>query len=290
VRPNYPPTMDLAYDAKTKLFDQMNQKIDIGELDCGANAMIYIEFDQIVITSNGFFRKWRIVQMKCLKNSIGLSENLFEENQNSGQSYNGQSYNGQSYNGQSYNGQSYNRPIPIPPPLTSYSAPVSPNNESIASSSSKANNNNFPQPMNEVKNDKPAPVEFVAPTKEELINMMSRLKKKAHTRINTSEKENNKKDVLSQIMNEIIKKKESMEIDRNNKLIQKYITECDSLCIDDINEMKIQINTFNDLCSSIENAIADERLSENNINESDIEEDIEEDPFSLPYEGVRRLD
>lgn len=274
IRPNYPPTMDLIYDAKTKLFDQMNRKIDTGELENGMNMMMYIEFDQIFITSNGFFRKWRIIQMKCLKNSISLTENLFEENLNSQQS----------------NGLMNLNPIPPPPPL-------SPSNDH-PSFSSKTSNNNFPQPMNETKKDKTVPVEFFAPTKDQLIDMMNRLKKKSDINTKISNQPNKQKDGLNQIMNELIKKKELMDNDRNKKMIRQYIEECSLLCKIDFDEMKIQIDTFNELCLSIDRTIANDQIIKHHINKEYTDDQTDdqtddptddEDPFLLPYEGSRRL-
>lgn len=280
-RPNYPPTMDLTYDVKTKFFDQINKKIDASHLDNGMNAMMYIEFDQIVVTSHGFFRKWRIVQMKSLKNSIVLSENLFEEVQNLPQP-------------SEQMGRSIYHSIPIPPPYVPPLSPINPINpinlinhsNEHPNTPSNATNNNFPQPITEIKKDKHVPVEFIAPTREQLTNMLGRLKKKSDTKIIPPNHPNDRKDGLVQIMNEIIIKKELMEIDRNNKLIKKYIDDCDLLCRNDNDLMKYQIDTFTNMCRSMDRIITPED-TETKYNSS-TENSDDDDPFSLPYEGPRR--
>jgi len=274
IRPNYPPTFDLICDTRTKIFDSSNKQIDASELDNGINLMMYIEFDSVVITSNKFFRKWRVVQMKCLKNIIDTTENLFE---------------------QKLQQPAVIHMIPQAPPLFFMHSPPTPPNEITVYSPAKVMNNNFPQPMNrDSQKDKNVPCEFVPPTKDQLTEMRNRLKKKSDNKPNNQS--DDRKNGLNQLMDEFIIKKKLMEDGRKKELIRKYINECQIFCEKDINEIQCQNDQFNELCLLITTRIiANDQLIENDhLGEEQSEEQVDEeidqdDPFLLPFTGKKSI-
>lgn len=78
ITPNFPPVFALTYDSNTKSFNSENNQISCMDIKIGSKVQLYVEFDCIILGSNGCSRRWRVIQIKEME-SINLSVNLFEK-------------------------------------------------------------------------------------------------------------------------------------------------------------------------------------------------------------------
>jgi hypothetical protein len=74
---NYPPMLTLIVDHDSKCFNHDNSSISYMNIKNGTKIQIYIEFESIMMGSTECYRKWRILQLKEIK-SLDMTVNLFD--------------------------------------------------------------------------------------------------------------------------------------------------------------------------------------------------------------------
>ncbi|VBB17874.1 hypothetical protein YASMINEVIRUS_337 [Yasminevirus sp. GU-2018] len=74
--PGFPTTMELYIDNSTTCFDQDNNPINFMRIKNGSKILLYIELDSVTISMSKALKLWRVLQMKEIQ-SIDMSVNLF---------------------------------------------------------------------------------------------------------------------------------------------------------------------------------------------------------------------
>lgn len=244
---NYPPTMTIDIDDESIFFNSTNDNISYKKINANSKIQLYIKFDCVIITSSEYFFKWKILQMKEIKN-IDFTTKFFHNNQN--------------LHHISKSPQVPDVPqVPLAPPIlhmvseqypphnicSSYvenNAPLQQNIQNINTAKKYG--------MSNSANDK---FSFQPPTQSELLEMIGKLKK---TTSGTADLKT-------------IAKKYELFIKEQRDILKHE-------CI----ESKKLNNTMNDICNKIRHIMAHTRNSSHTQNQKIqymTSENIENDPF-----------